>query len=223
MTDSIAPAAQGADTTPPPKSYSPDFNLFLKLLTTQMQNQDPLNPMNTSEYTAQLAQYTQVEQSIQQTASIKALLDKMNADDLVNAAGYIGREVQFGSPVSGLGDKPARWAFVCKAVPASIEAVIKDSQNRIVRTFKVDPSDKGMVSWDGSLADGGKADKGAYSLELRALDDKGQVLDAGVASVGVVEEVATVEGKVVLTVNGLPFSLDLVEGVHGKVADPTKA
>ncbi|WP_275426750.1 flagellar hook capping FlgD N-terminal domain-containing protein, partial [Enterobacter hormaechei] len=59
-----------------------DFTMFLKLLTTQMQNQDPLSPMDTTQYTQQLVQYSQVEQSMAQTTTLKSILSALGTQNL---------------------------------------------------------------------------------------------------------------------------------------------
>ncbi|MFD1961413.1 flagellar hook assembly protein FlgD [Novosphingobium panipatense] len=94
-----------------------DYNLFLKLLTTQMTNQDPLDPMDTSEYTAQLVQYSQVEQSIQQTGKLDDIMSQLLSQQMAQASSYIGREARFDPPVSGLGDAPARWTYYVDGAP----------------------------------------------------------------------------------------------------------
>src|SRR3954471_22938040 len=91
---------------------SADFNMFLKLLTTQMQNQDPLSPMDTAQYTQQLVQFSQVEQSIQQTGTLKDILSQLSSGNVATAAGFIGKEASFDSSIAGLSDSgPAKWSW----------------------------------------------------------------------------------------------------------------
>jgi len=92
----------------PLAGLSKDYTMFLKLLTTQMQHQDPLDPMDTSEYTQQLVQYSQVEQSIQQTGALKDILSQLGAQQMSQASSFIGREARFDSAVAGLGTDPAK-------------------------------------------------------------------------------------------------------------------
>jgi flagellar basal-body rod modification protein FlgD len=77
-----------------------DFNMFLKMLTVQMQNQDPLDPMDTSEYTKQLVQFSQVEQSMQQTGVLKDILTRVSGQDMAQASAFIGREARFDTNVT---------------------------------------------------------------------------------------------------------------------------
>src|SRR3546814_11264347 len=71
--------------------FTADFNMFLNLLTTQLQHQDPLDPMDTSQFTQQLVSYSQVEQAIQQTSKLDALLQLTAAPNLNAAPGLIGQ------------------------------------------------------------------------------------------------------------------------------------
>ena len=134
-----------------------DFTMFLKLLTTQMQNQDPLSPMDTSQYTQQLVQYSQVEQSIQQTGLLRDMLGRMSANDMTEAAALIGREAEFDSVIAGLGDEPASWNWSLPRSVATLTGEVVDSSGRTVATVTLDPAATGgRYSWDGQLAAGGR-------------------------------------------------------------------
>lgn len=185
-----------------------DFNMFLKLLTTQMQNQDPLDPMDTSQYTQQLVQYSQVEQSMQQTGVLRDILSRLTATDMAQAAGFIGREVEFDTNVAGLTGKPAEWSYSMPREAASVTATVINSSGRTVASQVLEPGSEGRFAWDGALAAGGAAPHGTYSLALKALDSNGNAVSAQVRSVGVVSSVSASSGNVMLTVNGaeLPSS-----------------
>ena len=105
-------AATTASTAAPTTGIKADFNMFLKLLTTQMQNQDPLSPMDTSQYTQQLVQYSQVEQSVQQNTTLNSILSNLSNQGLTQASGMIGRSVTLNSDVAGLAaGTPAAWSY----------------------------------------------------------------------------------------------------------------
>ncbi|HUD31156.1 MAG TPA: flagellar hook capping FlgD N-terminal domain-containing protein [Novosphingobium sp.] len=183
-----------------------DYNLFLKLLTTQMTNQDPLDPMDTSEYTAQLVQYSQVEQSIQQTGALGNILDQLLSQQMAQASSYIGREARFDSPVAGLGDGPARWTYYVNGTPATVTATVKDALGGTVATVTLDPEAQGAYEWDGTRSDGTKAPAGAYTLTIAALAADGSGLDTTINSVGVVDDVVTDGAGIMLGVNGIRLS-----------------
>lgn len=186
-----------------------DFTMFLKLLTTQMQNQDPLDPMDTAQYTQQLVQYSQVEQSLQQTAVLKNILSQLSGNDLSRAGQLIGRSVEFDSSVSGLGaSTSAEWHWTFAKAPVSMTAEVLDSSGRVVATPQVSAGATGSLRWDGTLADGSRAPEGAYALRLVAKDDAGAALTARVASIGRVSEVVSREGELWAGIGGaaLPLS-----------------
>jgi flagellar basal-body rod modification protein FlgD len=192
-----AAAAQAAA----PKSGA-DFNMFLKLLTTQMQNQDPLDPMKTSEYTQQLVQYSQVEQATQQTGVLRDILSRLSASDMAQASSFIGREAQFDTNVSGLTDRPAQWSYSLPREATSITATVKNSAGVTVASKVLEPGTEGRFTWNGELADGGTAPHGSYTLTLNALDSNGATVPPVIRSVGVVDSVTAASGNVMLGVNG---------------------
>jgi flagellar basal-body rod modification protein FlgD len=195
-----------------------DYNLFLKLLTTQMTNQDPLDPMDTSEYTAQLVQYSQVEQSIQQTGALGDILGQMLSQQMAQASSYIGREARFDSPVSGLGDGPASWTYYVNGTPGTITATVKDALGGTVATVQLDPKAQGSYQWDGTQSDGSKAPAGAYTLSIAAKDASGASLDTTINSIGVVDDVVTDGTGILLGVNGIRLSASGLVGLKAAAA-----
>lgn len=211
---------QGATMAPTAQAQSAmggaDFNMFLKLLTTQMQNQDPLDPMDTSQYTQQLVQYSQVEQSMQQTGVLRDILSRLTATDLAQAAGFIGREVEFDTKFAGLTDKPAEWSYAMPREAASITAIVTDSSGRTIATKALEPGTEGRFAWNGALDAGGTAPQGVYSLSLKALDSSRRDISAKVRSVGVVSSVSAASGSVMLSVNGVDLSASTLLSVAAR-------
>lgn len=182
-----------------------DFNMFLKLLTTQMQNQDPLDPMETSEYTQQLVQYSQVEQTIQQTDTLKSILSRLSTQDIAQASSFIGREVVFDSPQSGLtAASPATWSYQAERPITSLVATVTDAAGKVVDTRTVSADGKqGRFQWDGTTMAGAKLPEGPYSLAVVGKDEAGNNVKVNVSSVGTVREVTAGSGGVNLGVNGI--------------------
>ena len=185
-----------------------DFNMFLKLLTTQMQNQDPLSPMDSAQYTQQLVQYSQVEQTVQQSGTLKDILASLSTQTMGQAAGFIGRDAEFNSAVSGLGAKPASWTYAASGPLTSGTVSITDASGKMVDTRTVALSGtSGHYSWDGMLANGAKAADGAYTLTLSAQNASGANVPVTIHSVGTVSGVTALNGVVSLGVNGVPMPL----------------
>lgn len=200
-------------------ALSSDYTMFLKLLTTQLQNQDPMNPMDTAQYTQQLVQYSQVEQSIEQNTTLKSILSAMGSSDLSQASSLIGQKVAFDSASTGLGDSPAQWDYTASRSVSSITATITNASGKTVDTRTITPDGlTGSFNWDGTLSTGGTAPAGAYTLTLTGKDSSGSDVDVSVQSVGTVQEVQSSNGTVSLQVNGQSMPLSSVVRVTGKAA-----
>jgi flagellar basal-body rod modification protein FlgD len=198
--------ATGAGGAPLSKT-SADFNMFLKMLTTQMQNQDPLDPMDTSEYTQQLVQYSQVEQTIQQTGTLKDILSRLSTQDMAQASAFIGREAQFDSNVAGLASgSPASWSYSTSRPVSSLVATITDASGKVVDTRPLDAASSGRFNWNGALAGGAKAPDGSYTLAIQGVDSSGGTVPVAISSVGTVKEVVTGDGTVNLRANGVNYA-----------------
>lgn len=188
---------------------SADFNMFLKMLTTQMQNQDPLSPMDTSQYTQQLVQYSQVEQTIQQTETLKSILGRLGTQDMAQASGFIGKQAQFNSAVSGLSaSSPASWTYSFGRPAASVLATVTNAAGKVVDQRILDAgSASGNFTWDGKV-NGVQAAPGAYTLSIQGADNQGTVLPATITSNGTINEVVSGDGTLNLGVNGVSFGAD---------------
>ncbi|MDT8758484.1 flagellar hook assembly protein FlgD [Sphingomonas psychrotolerans] len=197
-------ATTDAKTNAASSKLNADFDMFLKLLTTQMQNQDPLDPMDTAQYTQQLVQYSQVEQSIEQTSTLKSLLSAFGTQNLMQASAMIGAQVETNSAVSGLSTAtPAQWTWSAPRDVASMTATIKDSKGKVIDTFPVDATGVGgALTWDGKTTGGKTVDPGSYTLELAGKDASGTAVTTTAHAYGKVSDVELSNGVVQLTING---------------------
>lgn len=185
-----------------------DFTMFLKLLTTQMQNQDPLSPMDSTQYTQQLVQYAQVEQSVQQNGTLNNILANLNNQTITQAAQFIGRDAVFDSSVSGLGTKPASWRYDADRTMASATVTISDAGGKTVFTGPLDVAKtSGAFGWDGTLADGSKAAGGVYTLAINAVDASGASVPTTITSTGLIDAVDARGGVLSLSVNGVQMPM----------------
>jgi flagellar basal-body rod modification protein FlgD len=143
---------------------------FMKLLVTQMQNQDPLNPMDNSQVTSQMAQLSTVSGIDKLNTAMGSLQSSYQASQSLAATSMIGRGVL--APGSGMTLSNGSAVFGVD-LPASADAVtvaIKDGSGKVVHTESIGAQAAGTVplSWDGSLDGGGKAADGHYSFSVTA-------------------------------------------------------
>lgn len=207
-------AATTASTAAPTTGIKADFNMFLKLLTTQMQNQDPLSPMDTSQYTQQLVQYSQVEQSVQQNTTLNSILSNLSNQGLTQASGMIGRSVTLNSDVAGLAaGTPAAWSYSAARPVSTLTSSITDASGKVVMTSTMTPNAQGTMAWNGTLADGSTAPAGSYTLALKASDAAGNSVPVTIHAQGTVQEVSSANGALTLKVNGAAYTTDKLIGV----------
>ncbi|WP_162300828.1 flagellar hook capping FlgD N-terminal domain-containing protein [Alkalilacustris brevis] len=157
----LAPAAQQGGLSRNTAALNSDFDTFLKMLTTQMQHQDPFNPMEATDFAVQLATFSSVEQQARTNTLLEGLAAQAGVADL---AGVIGLSVR--APVAGLyaGD-PLDVVFAPARAADHNELVVRNAMGRVVDTVAL-PADATQYSWPGLGEDGMPLPFGAYSFEL---------------------------------------------------------
>lgn len=192
-----------------------NFDTFLKLLTAQLQNQDPLEPMDASKFTEQLVQYSGVEQGIYTNKNLETLIAMQQSGGLGSAVNYIGREIEATNGQAALADGQASWTYTLPAEAASVQLVVRDANGKAVFSGS-GPTTAGphTVGWDGKLSTGADAPEGVYTLEIAAKTAAGSTLAAPITFSGRVTGVEMVNGAVVLNVGGVKLNLTDVEAVR---------
>ncbi len=179
-----------------------DFNQFLTLLTTQLQNQDPLNPMDSTEFTNQLVQFSQVEQAINQNQKLDDLVSLQLGSISSVALGYVGLDVNYlSSDMSFDGETPVKVSYALGQTAYETKINIFDEAGDLVYTDTVS-SDVGSHEfvWDGSHMGGGFVEEGTYSVSIDALDPDGQVIDTSTVVSGRVRGIESQNGVVYLLI-----------------------
>tara|TARA_Y100001960_G_C14763739_1_gene875659 strand:- start:1982 stop:3112 length:1131 start_codon:yes stop_codon:yes gene_type:complete len=145
-----------------------DFDTFLKLLTTQLANQDPLNPQDGTEFTAQLAQFSSLEQQINTNELLQKQIDNQPDTKQAEAISYVGNDILAPGNAFILEDgKNVEFSYDVNQELESATARIYDADGEKVREFKVDNTD-GIheVLWDGRDDEGKLLDSGAYTFKI---------------------------------------------------------
>lgn len=158
-------AANHAASNASSQQLSADMNTFLQLLTTQLQYQDPLDPMDTAEFTNQLVQYSSVEQAIQTNTKLDTLL-QLNVSNLgAQAVSYIGKTVQVLGDVMPLENGKAKAAYTLDKDVQSVTITVKDMNGKVVYTESGEVN-KGTheFTWDGKDSNGNQLSDGAYQI-----------------------------------------------------------
>lgn len=163
-TNSGAAGVSAATTTEDAAVISSDFETFLVMLTAQLQNQDPLNPMDSSDYAVQLATFSGVEQQVQTNELLRDLGTQEDSQSLATLAGWVGLEAMTdgstyysGTPLEFNVETPAgaEWA----------QLVIRTESGAEVKAIDLSQGSS-QVTWDGNWEDGSAALQGTYVAEI---------------------------------------------------------
>ena len=139
---------------------------FLKLMVTQMTNQDPTKPMDSTQMVAQMAQFSQVAATQELQQSFDSLASNLTGDQFVRAASLVGQEVLVPSAAGKLTDGALNGAVNVGSSGTYVNVQVKDQAGNVVRTISLGQPDAGLVkfSWDGKSDDGTQLADGVYQL-----------------------------------------------------------
>ncbi|MFZ9416334.1 MAG: flagellar hook assembly protein FlgD [Alphaproteobacteria bacterium] len=155
--------------------FGEDFNSFLTLLTTQLKYQDPTSPMDSTQFTQQLVQFTSVEQQVKQNVNLEAMLAAQQTMQVASAANYIGKTVEAGGTSVVLRDGQAPIEYSLDRLAREVSIVIKDSAGTEVRKLVGNTgSGSQRITWDGRTNGGTRVPDGTYSFTVTANDTNGQ-------------------------------------------------
>ncbi len=176
---------------------------FLKLLMTQLQNQDPVNPMNHEQFATQLAQFSQLEQLANIGKGIEGLKGGKVDETKLQALGMIGKEIRAsGSRVDLQGGQAVALKFLPDAEATPVKATIYDTSGTLVRELELTGRKDGeAVVWDGMDSQGNTASSGRYNFKVYGVDKNGQSKELGSEISGKVTGVETEGDKAVLIVD----------------------
>lgn len=187
------------------------YNNFLLLLTKQLQNQDPLNPMDTAQFTQQLVGFSQVEQQIQSNKSLEKLIGLQSATNAFGAVGFLGNEVAVDSDHVALKDSKAKFQYEIDHTASKALLTVVDSSGQ---TVLVQEANRGIgtynVEWNGKDAFGNQLPDGDYRVAVSYQDETGQAYSAKITSFGVVDSTELADGEVKLFIGSVGFPIDKV-------------
>jgi len=149
---------------------------FLKMLTVQLQNQDPMNPMDNAAMTSQLAALNQVDGINKLNTSVTSLVAQMQSANFMNLSSSVGKTALAEGTQVYFAGQSVGMAAKLDAPATSLKAVIRDSNSQIVNQFDFGPTPSGTTDfiWDGGDDAGKQVMAGVYTLELTATDDQGK-------------------------------------------------
>jgi flagellar basal-body rod modification protein FlgD len=194
-------------------SIANNFDTFLQLLTTQLKNQNPLDPLDTNQFTQQLVEFSGVEQQLKTNDFLSSLVQANANTTNSNAVNYIGKTVTASGVQSELINNKATWSFNLKDA-ATVTVSIKDANGNTVYTEKgAMQGGSGQFSWDGTDNQGNIKPAGTYSISMQAVDAEGKTINVSTETTGVVSGVDFTGSEPVLLVGTSRLNLSGVTSV----------
>lgn len=179
---------------------SSDFETFLRMLTVQMQNQDPLNPVDSSDYAVQLATFSGVEQAVLTNDLLKSLTAQMNSSGLAGMANWVGKEARAAAPAYFDGN-PITITPKPAAIADRVEVLVRNANGTEVQRLNV-PVGTEPVEWAGVDSGGFPFQQGLYSFEVLSIANNEVIAQTPVEIYSKVTEVRSQDGGTVLILEG---------------------
>jgi flagellar basal-body rod modification protein FlgD len=193
---------------------SGNFDTFLTLLTTQLQNQDPMNPMDSDQFTQELVSFSGVEQQINTNDNLKQLISLQQGTTSNNAINYLGKNITITDGSGQLTDGDAHWSYALGSAAASTVITVTDANGKLVYTGKGETgAGQHDFDWDGKDNGGNQLADGTYKLSVASLASDGTTVQTAVASKGVVSEVNFTGSEPYLMVGAMAVPVSSVSAV----------
>jgi len=214
VTSTAAASTATNSTTSTQGNGALDKNAFLQLLIQQLKYQDPLNPMDGTEYSAQLAQFSSLEQLQNINSSLNSSIDAnyLLAQSVNNSmsATLIGKDAKIGSnTISNVGQESATIGYELPVDAKNVEVVIKNGAGVKVKTFDNLDTKQGdyKLDWDFTDDNGGKISTGDYTVEINAKSVDGENITPTQYLVGTIDGVKFGNSGTSLVINGQEYSI----------------
>ncbi len=223
MVDAITATEATTRATASRTSLVSNFETFLQLLTAQLKNQDPLSPLDSNEFTAQLTQMTGVEQQLLTNDLLTSLLAAQQGGGLGGATNYIGKDATAAFSATKLTDGSANWSYELGAAASTATLSVLDGAGKVVWTGPAPDRTTGTHDfvWDGKTTAGGQLpDGGVYSLKVVAKNGTNDVA-AQVLTRGRVTGVEMYDGVPYLTIGNAIVPVSSVIGLEEHTAAET--
>ena len=191
-----------------------NFQTFLTLLTTQLQHQDPLSPLDTNQFTQQLVQFASVEQQLKTNSQLTTLVSLQQTAQSTQALGFVGKTAVVDGSTASLTNASATWDLT---VPtnSNVNISITNSTGQTVysNSYAVQAGQNQTFAWDGKGNDGTQWPDGQYKLTATAADSAGNTVAVTTQIQGVVNSVDLTQSPPLLSINGQNYTVSQVKSI----------
>ncbi len=192
-----------------------NYQDFVKLLTVQLQNQDPTKPLETDQITSQLAQLSTVEQQVNTNKNLEQLLNYFTQSQVTQNVSYIGKLVEAPGNLGSLLGGQGIFVYSLAGESATTDVTISDPDGNVVYNGSgTNLAGRNTFVWDGRNNEGTKAPDGTYVISVKAKDAGGNAIESVTSSSGKVTSVETIDGKTYIALGDILVPLDKVVSIR---------
>ena len=191
-----------------------NFQSFLTLLTTQLQNQNPLDPLDTNQFTQQLVEFAGVQQQLNTNDSLATLVSLQQTAQSTQALGFVGKTAVVNGSTAALTNSSATWELsVPSASDVTVTIANSTGQAAYTGSYSVAAGDNQPFTWNGQGNDGTQWPDGSYTLTATAKDSSNNTVAITTAIEGVVSSVDLTQSPPLLSINGQTYTVSQIQSI----------
>jgi flagellar basal-body rod modification protein FlgD len=191
-----------------------NFQSFLTLLTTQLQNQNPLDPLDTNQFTQQLVEFAGVQQQLNTNDSLATLVSLQQTAQSTQALSFVGKTAVVNGSTAALTNSTATWQL---SVPTNsnvnITIVSSNGQTVFTGSYAVNAGNNQPFTWNGQGSDGTQLPDGNYTLTATAKDASNNTVAVTTAIQGVVNSVDLTQSPPLLSIDGQTYTISQIQSI----------
>jgi flagellar basal-body rod modification protein FlgD len=191
-----------------------NFQSFLTLLTTQLQNQNPLDPLDTNQFTQQLVEFAGVQQQLNTNDSLATLVSLQQTAQSTQALGFVGKTAVVNGSTAGLTNGSATWEL---SIPtnSTLNVTIASSTGQTVfsGSYAVTAGNNQPFVWNGQGSDGTQYSSGNYTMTATAKDSSNNTVAVTTQVQGVVNSVDLTQSPPLLSINGSTYTVSQIQSI----------
>jgi flagellar basal-body rod modification protein FlgD len=191
-----------------------NFQTFLQLLTTQLQNQNPLDPLDTNQFTQQLVEFAGVEQQLNTNSSLQTLVSLQQTAQSTQALQFVGKTAVVNGNVNSLTNSSATWDL---NVPSNSNVTLSiansTGQTVFTGTYSASAGNNQPFTWNGQGNDGTQWPDGQYTMTATAADASGNSVGVTTQVQGVVSSVDLTQSPPLLTIAGQTYTVNQIQRI----------
>jgi flagellar basal-body rod modification protein FlgD len=191
-----------------------NFQSFLTLLTTQLQNQNPLDPLDTNQFTQQLVEFAGVQQQLNTNDSLATLVSLQQTAQSTQALGFVGKTAVVNGSTAALTNSTATWQLsVPTASTVNVTIASSTGQTVFSGSYAVNAGNNQPFTWNGQGSDGTQLPNGNYTMTATAKDASNNTVAISTQIEGVVSSVDLTQSPPLLSIDGQTYTVSQIQSI----------